>query len=75
MKKLLAWTASADDWVNPVAVKEFRQAVQSRWVIAVLMLFLLINLVDRGRLPGDVARSRGQCRARAATCSAACWSC
>ena len=48
MKKLLAWAASAGDWVNPVAVKEFRQAVQSRWVIAVLMLFLLINLVIVG---------------------------
>ena len=48
MTKLLAWTASAEDWVNPVAVKEFRQAVQSRWVIAVLMLFLLINLIIVG---------------------------
>ena len=42
---LPAW---AEDWVNPVAVKEFRQAVQSRWVIAVLMLFLLINLIIVG---------------------------
>ncbi len=39
----LAW-ARAGDWVNPVAVKEFRQAVQSRWVIGVLLIFLLIDL-------------------------------
>jgi hypothetical protein len=44
MRKLLAWASSADDWLNPVAVREFRQAVQSRWVIAILVLFLLINL-------------------------------
>jgi ABC-type transport system involved in multi-copper enzyme maturation permease subunit len=43
MKRLLAW-AGAGDWVNAVAIKEFRQAVQSRWVIAVLMLFLLIDV-------------------------------
>lgn len=36
------------DWVNPVAVKEFRQAVQSRWVVAVLILFLLLNLTVVG---------------------------
>ena len=44
MKRLLAWASAAGDRVNPVAVKEFRQAVQSRWVIAILMLFLLVNL-------------------------------
>ena len=43
MKRLLAWAATGD-WVNAVAIKEFRQAVQSRWVIAVLMLFLLIDV-------------------------------
>jgi hypothetical protein len=40
--------SDASDWVNPVAVKEFRQAVQSRWVVAVLMLFLLLNLTVVG---------------------------
>ena len=48
MKKLLALALAASDRVNPVAVKEFRQAVQSRWVIAVLMLFLLVNLSVMG---------------------------
>jgi hypothetical protein len=32
------------DRINPVAVKELRQAVQSQLVIAILMLFLIINL-------------------------------
>ncbi len=41
-------TSEGSDWVNPVAVKEFRQAVQSRWVVAVLMLFLLLNLAIIG---------------------------
>ncbi|MFW6171180.1 MAG: ABC transporter permease [Planctomycetota bacterium] len=48
MRRLLAWASTLGDRVNSVAVKEFRQAVQSRWVIAVLMLFLLINLVVIG---------------------------
>jgi len=44
MMERVAAASEASDWVNPVAVKEFRQAVQSRWVVAVLMLFLLLNL-------------------------------
>lgn len=38
-----ATVSELSDWVNPVVVKEFRQAVQSRWVVAVLVLFLLVN--------------------------------
>ncbi len=41
-------TLDTSDWINPVAVKEFRQAVQSRWVVAVLILFLLLNLTVVG---------------------------
>lgn len=48
MRRLGAWASTLGDRVNPVAVKEFRQAVQSRWVIAVLLLFLLLNLVVIG---------------------------
>jgi hypothetical protein len=48
MNRLLAWASTAGDRVNPVAVKEFRQAVQSRWVVTILMLFLLINLAVVG---------------------------
>ena len=44
MKRLLALASALGDRANPVVVREFRQAVQSQWVIAVLMLFLLINL-------------------------------
>lgn len=33
-----------DDWINPIVVKELRQAVKSRIVMAALMLFLLIQL-------------------------------
>ncbi|MDY0170362.1 MAG: hypothetical protein RBS80_27705 [Thermoguttaceae bacterium] len=48
MTRLPVAVSEASDWVNPVAVKEFRQAVQSRWVVAVLMLFLLLNLTVVG---------------------------
>jgi hypothetical protein len=43
-----ALASTASDRLNPIAVKEFRQAVQSRWVIAILMIFLLLNLVIVG---------------------------
>jgi len=33
-----------DDWLNPIVVKELRQAVRSRVVVAALMLFLLVQL-------------------------------
>jgi hypothetical protein len=36
------------DRLNPVLVKEFRQAVRSRFVVAVLMLFLLVDLAVMG---------------------------
>ncbi len=48
MNRLLALASAAGDRVNPVAVKEFRQAVQSRWVTVVFMLFLLVNLAIVG---------------------------
>jgi len=44
VSKILAWATEAGERVNPIAVKEFRQAVQNRLVVAVLMLFLLVNL-------------------------------
>ena len=37
-----------DDALNPIVVKELRQAVQSKFVVAVLLLFLLIQLVVIG---------------------------
>lgn len=48
MNTFLRWIAVADDRMNPVAVKESRQAVQSRWVVAILTLFLVINLTVIG---------------------------
>jgi hypothetical protein len=33
-----------DDWLNPIVVRELRQAVKSRIVLAVLALFLLLQL-------------------------------
>lgn len=48
MNRLLTWIEALGDRMNPVAVKEFRQAVQSRWVITILMIFLLVNLAIIG---------------------------
>jgi hypothetical protein len=43
-----AWVKARGERFNPVVVKEFRQAVRSRFVIAVLMLFLLVDLLVMG---------------------------
>lgn len=48
MRRLLGWISAAGDRLNPIAVKEFRQAVRSRLVVAVLMLFLLVDLLIMG---------------------------
>jgi len=40
--------SDAGDRLNPVLVKEFRQAVRSRLVVAVLILFLLVDLAILG---------------------------
>ena len=48
MNRWRAWASALDDRMNPIAVKEFRQAVQSRGVIAILMLFLAVNLAVIG---------------------------
>ncbi len=37
-----------DDWLNPIVVKELRQAVKSRIVIVILMVFLVIQLFVMG---------------------------
>lgn len=41
MRRLIAWF---DDAINPIVVKELRQAVKSRFVIATLLLFLAVQL-------------------------------
>ena len=40
--------ARFDDWINPVVVKELRQAVQSRFVVAALLVLLGIQLLAIG---------------------------
>lgn len=37
-----------DDWINPIVVKELRQAVKSRLVVVILMVFLLLMLLVLG---------------------------
>jgi hypothetical protein len=37
-----------DDWMNPIVVKELRQAVQSKLVVAALMLFLFVQIFILG---------------------------
>jgi hypothetical protein len=46
--KALGIRERLDDALNPIVVKELRQAVQSRFVVVVLLLFLLIQLVFIG---------------------------
>ena len=46
--KALGIRERLDDALNPIVVKELRQAVQSNFVVAVLLLFLLIQLVIIG---------------------------
>jgi hypothetical protein len=40
--------ARIDDWINPIVVKELRQAVQSRFVVAALLCLLCIQLAAIG---------------------------
>ncbi len=40
--------ARLDDWINPIVVKELRQAVQSRFVVAALLILLSIQLIAVG---------------------------
>jgi hypothetical protein len=44
VNRVISWTSAAVERVNPIVVKEFRQAVQSRLVVAILTIFLLLNL-------------------------------
>jgi hypothetical protein len=42
------WLAALDDRINPIVVKELRQAVKSRIVVVVLLLFLVLQLLIVG---------------------------
>jgi hypothetical protein len=48
VNKIISWTSAGLERVNPIVVKEFRQAVQSRLVIVILTIFLLVNLAVVG---------------------------
>ena len=37
MKPVAGLLAKLDDWFNPIAVKELRQAVRSRFVVAAIL--------------------------------------
>jgi hypothetical protein len=42
--KLAAYIDRMDDWINPIVVKELRQAVKSRAVVGILLCFLGVQL-------------------------------
>jgi hypothetical protein len=48
VKALTSFFKRVDDWFNPIVVKELRQAVRSRFVVAALLLFLAIQLTTIG---------------------------
>lgn len=41
-------TARLSDWLNPIVVKELRQAVQSRYVVTALLILLVVQLIAMG---------------------------
>ncbi len=48
MRGLARALGQLDDWVNPIAVKELRQAVQSKFLTGLLVLFLVGQLFTMG---------------------------
>jgi len=45
---LSSFLSRFDDWINPIAVKEMRQAVKGKFIAWILMIFLLTQLVIIG---------------------------
>ena len=48
MKTVSALFRRLDDWINPIVIKELRQAVKSRMVVTILLLFLGLQLLILG---------------------------
>lgn len=48
MPKPESLAARFNDWLNPIVVKELRQAVQSRFVVAALLILLVIQIIAVG---------------------------
>jgi hypothetical protein len=42
---VIGWIDRLDDWINPIVIKELRQAVKSRLVTSMLLLFLGLQMV------------------------------
>ncbi|MCP4710088.1 MAG: hypothetical protein GY869_15800 [Planctomycetes bacterium] len=42
------WWHRFDGWINPIAVKELRQAVQGKFIMGILLLFLTIAVITLG---------------------------
>jgi hypothetical protein len=49
ISRMIDWL---DDWINPIVIKELRQAVKSRVVTSVLLLFLGVQLLIVGMFLG-----------------------
>ena len=64
MKPFIRMIEAMDDRLNPIAVKELRQAVQSRFVTGMLILLLLALLIamtamaQKGAMTGKWDNSR-----------------
>jgi hypothetical protein len=58
MRLISRVTGKIDDWINPIVVKELRQAVQSRFVVLIFAVFLVgqLILVGRSAVNYDVLR-------------------
>ena len=48
MSKVLRWLGRFDGLINPIAVKELRQAVQGKFIMGILLLFLTIAVIILG---------------------------
>jgi hypothetical protein len=57
-----------DDWCNPIAVKELRQAVQSKFVAGLLILFLVGQLVTMSVVVLTQSCGASFCRASCSRC-------
>ena len=42
--KLMRLLDGCDDWINPIVIKELRQAVKNRMVTILLLVFLVLQL-------------------------------
>jgi len=48
MSRINTFADRLDGWVNPIVVKELRQAVQGRFVMGILLIFLLVSVSALG---------------------------